>query len=30
MTVTRIRIGLKDSHFKLDLSKYPDAVVIRR
>ena len=30
MTVTKIRVGLKDSYFKLDLSKYPDAVIIRK
>ena len=29
MTITKIRVGLRDSHFKLDLSKYPNAVVIR-
>ena len=30
MTITKIRVGLKDSHFKLDLTKYPDAVIIRK
>lgn len=30
MTITKIRIGLKDSYFKLDLSDYPNAVVIRK
>lgn len=29
MNITKVRVGLKDSHFKLDLSKYPNAVVIR-
>lgn len=29
-TITKIRVGLKDSYFKLDLSKFPDAVVIRK
>ncbi len=29
MTITKIRVGLKDSHFKLDLTKYPNAVIIR-
>ena len=29
MTITKVRVGLKDSYFKLDLSKYPNAVVIR-
>lgn len=29
MTVNKIKIGLKDDYFKLDLSKYPDAVVVR-
>lgn len=29
MTVTKMRVGLKDNYFKLDLSKYPNAVVIR-
>lgn len=28
-TVTKIRVGLKDSHFKLDLTKYPNAVIVR-
>lgn len=30
MTVTKIKIGLTDDYFKLDLSKYPKAVVIRK
>lgn len=30
MTITKIRVGLKDSHFKLDLTKYPNAVIIRK
>ena len=30
MTITRIRVGLKDSHFRLDLSQYPHAVIIRK
>ena len=30
MTITKIRVGLKDSYFKLDLTKHPDAVVIRK
>lgn len=29
MTITKIRIGLRDDYFKLDLSKYPNAVVVR-
>ena len=29
MTITKVRVGLKDSYFKLDLSKYHNAVVIR-
>lgn len=29
MTVTKIRVGLRDSYFKIDMSKYPDAVVIK-
>ena len=29
MNITKVRVGLKDSYFKLDLSKYPNAVVIR-
>ncbi|MBO4599757.1 MAG: hypothetical protein J5641_03355 [Bacteroidales bacterium] len=29
MTITKIRLGLKDNYFKLDLSKYPNAVVVR-
>lgn len=30
MTITKIRTGIKDSYFKVDLSKYPGAVVIRK
>ncbi|MCR4659928.1 MAG: hypothetical protein K5650_06495 [Bacteroidales bacterium] len=30
MTVTKIRVGLNDSYFKLDLSKYPNAVIIKK
>ena len=30
MTITKVRIGLKDSYFKLDTSKYPGAVIIRK
>ena len=30
MTITKIRVGLKDSHFKLDLAQYPNAVVIKQ
>ena len=30
MTVTRIRVGLNDSYFKIDLSKYPNAVIINK
>lgn len=30
MTITKVHVGLKDSHFKLDLGKYPDAVVVRK
>lgn len=30
MTITKIRVGLRDSHFKLDLSQHPNAVVIRK
>ena len=30
MTITKIRVGLKDSHFKLNLAQYPNAVVIRK
>lgn len=30
MNITKVRVGLKDSHFKVDLSKYPNAVVIRK
>ena len=29
MKITKIRVGLKDSHFKVDLSKYPNAIVIK-
>lgn len=29
MTITKVKIGLKDDYFKLDLSKYPNAVVSR-
>ena len=29
MTITKIKVGLKDGYFKLDLSKYPHAVVVR-
>ncbi|MBR4506422.1 MAG: hypothetical protein IKP21_06580 [Bacteroidales bacterium] len=29
MTITKVKIGLSDSYFKLDMSKYPDAVVVR-
>lgn len=29
MTITKIRVGLRDSYFKLDMSKYPDAVVVK-
>lgn len=29
MTITKVKIGLKDDYFKLDLSKYPNAVVTR-
>ena len=29
MTVTKVRVGLKDSYFKINLSEYPNAVVIR-
>jgi hypothetical protein len=29
MTVKKIKIGLSDDYFKLDLSKYPNAVVVR-
>lgn len=29
MTITKIKIGLNDSYFKLDPSKYPGAVVVR-
>lgn len=29
MTITKIRIGLSDNYFKLDLDRYPNAVVIR-
>ncbi len=30
MTITKIKIGLKDDYFRLDLSKYPNAVVVRK
>ena len=30
MTVNKIRFGLPDSYFKLDLSKYPKAKIIRK
>lgn len=30
MKITKIRVGLKDSYFKLDTSKYPGAVIIRK
>lgn len=30
MTITKVRVGLKDSYFKLNLSEYPNAVVIRK
>jgi len=30
MTITHIRVGLKDSYFTPDLSKHPNAVVIRK
>ena len=30
MNVTKIHVGLKDSHFKPDLSKYSNAVIIRK
>ena len=29
MTITKIRVGLNDNYFKLDLGKYPNAVIIR-
>lgn len=29
MTVTKVRVGLKDSYFKINLSEYSNAVVIR-
>lgn len=29
MKITKVRVGLKDNYFKLDLTKYPNAVVIR-
>lgn len=29
MTITKIKVGLKDDYFKLDLSKFPNAVVVR-
>jgi hypothetical protein len=30
MNITKIRVGLKDNYFKLDLTKYPNAVIIRK
>lgn len=30
MKITKIRVGLKDSYFKLDTNKYPGAVIIRK
>ena len=30
MTVTKIKVGVGDSQFKLDSSKYPNAVVVRK
>ena len=30
MKITKIRVGLKDSYFKLDLNQYPHAVIIRK
>ena len=30
MTVTKIRVGLKDEYFKVDLGKFPNAVVIKK
>lgn len=30
MNITKIRIGLKENYFKLDLTKYPNAVIIRK
>lgn len=30
MTVTKIHVGLHDNYFKLDLSKYPNTVVIKK
>ena len=29
MTINKIKVGLNDDYFKLDLSKYPNAVIIR-
>ena len=29
MTITKIKLGLNDNYFKLDLGKYPNAVIIR-
>lgn len=29
MNITKVRVGFKDSYFKVDLSKYPNAIVIR-
>ena len=30
MTLTKIKIGVSDDVFKLDLKKYPNAVVVRK
>lgn len=30
MTITKIRVGLKDSYFKLNPAKYPNAAIIRK
>lgn len=30
MTISKVRFGIKDSYFKVDLSKHPGAVVIRK
>lgn len=30
MNITKIRVGLKDNYFNLDLTKYPNAVIIRK
>ena len=29
MTITKVKVGLPDNYFKLDLGKYPNAVVVR-